>query len=103
MTHGCSKKDKSRPYFVRFAFPNKDCTEWIDQIDLIKKFPDVVAEFYAPIVAAEAEQRRVKLRKGIKRGGREKQACRSALAPQRRPKRLSDAPESKAAPWQSCG
>lgn len=74
LIHGCSKKDKSRPHFVRFAFPNKDCTVWIAQIDLMKKFPDVVTEFYAPIIAAEAEQRRVKLKKGIKKGGREKQA-----------------------------
>jgi hypothetical protein len=70
LIHGCSKKDKSRPYFVQFAFPNKDCTDWIGRIDLMKKFPDVVSEFYAPIVAAESEQRRVRLKRGIKRGGK---------------------------------
>ena len=75
LTHGCSRKDKSRPYFVRFSFPNKDCTDWIGHVDLILKFPDVVNEFYAPIVNTEAQQQqRVRLKKGIKRGGKEKRA-----------------------------
>ena len=74
LTHGYSKRDKSRPYFVHFSFPNSDCSRWLTQIDLLKRFPDVVTEFYAPIIAADDQQRRVKLRKGVKRGGKEKRA-----------------------------
>jgi hypothetical protein len=74
LIHGCSRQNKARPYFVRFAFPNKECTQWIGQIDLMKRFDDVVTQFYAPIMAAEDEQRRVRLKKGIKKGGKEMQA-----------------------------
>ena len=74
LIHGCSRKNKARPYFVRFAFPNKECTRWLHQIDLMKRFTDVVTQFYAPITAAENEQLRVRLKKNIKRGGKEKQA-----------------------------
>jgi hypothetical protein len=34
----------------------------------------VLTDFYAPIIAAENEQRGVRLKKGIKKGGKEKQA-----------------------------
>jgi hypothetical protein len=74
LTHGCRKNEKSRPYFVRFAFPNKNCTAWLAQIDLMKRFSDVVQEFYAPVDALENEERRVRLKRGIKRGGKERPA-----------------------------
>jgi hypothetical protein len=74
LIHGNSPKDKTRPSFIVFGFPDKECKSWVTQIDLMQRFPDVITEFYAPIVQAETEQQRVRLKKGVRRGGKERQA-----------------------------
>lgn len=41
---GLGKPGRSQVGFIRVAFPNRDMSGYIDSIDLLARFPDVVAE-----------------------------------------------------------
>jgi hypothetical protein len=56
LTYGINTESENRslPAFVRIQFPNKTCTQYVDAgIDLMAKFPDIVAE-YVPQPNAKA-------------------------------------------------
>lgn len=56
LLHGNNKQDNSRPAFVHVVFPDKPCKSYLTRIDLLERFPEVVAEYAAaPQQALEEE------------------------------------------------
>jgi hypothetical protein len=65
LTHGVdvTSRRRSRPAFVKFQFPNRDCSRYVDDgIDMFKRFPDIVNE-YITNVSAEVETKRRRIQK----------------------------------------
>lgn len=44
LLHGPADESTSSPGFVHIAFPSKDCSTYLDRIDLLKRYPNIAAE-----------------------------------------------------------
>lgn len=61
LAHGPSSDDRSLPGFARLAVPSMDCGNYVMSIDLMRRFPDVVARFVGePVIAEPGSDLRLK-------------------------------------------
>jgi hypothetical protein len=61
IVHGPDDNNPKYPGFIYVAFPNEKCTKYLDKINLIKKFPDLVESLYRDDMEKIPDNANVKL------------------------------------------
>jgi hypothetical protein len=53
--HGADELDPSRPAYVRLGFPSRDCSEWVENFDLLKFCGEDYSRYVTPEEQVEEE------------------------------------------------
>jgi hypothetical protein len=59
--HGPMLNNSRFPGFIYVGFPNEKCTRYLDRINLLKRFPDLIEELQREDMVQVPDQAEVKL------------------------------------------